>query len=766
MVEFIDKYLSDNEWLIADHEYSSELQNVRETQFALGNGYVGSRGILEEKPEGSMPGTFFAGIYDFTGAEVEELVNAPEPFHFKVMAPEGEKLGAAAMNIVKHSRWLDMQKGLLARKTVYSSVNHGKFDYQSLRFISMSNPNIAVIRVYITPLDKKTEFTIRSFVDTSVFNKGLVTEGDKKHFHIEEYEKKGNNNYLRVETLEKEIPISYATRIVVRKGRKKHVESHRVFKILLRKNETACITKYISFIAQRNKLQKDIKKETLKLLKNATTNGFDKLLESHASAWKKIWQNSDIKIKGDNDALKALRFNIYHLVISSPHTDLDVGIGAKGLVGEGYRGHVFWDSEIFDLPFFIYTNPVIAKNLLMYRCRRIDKAREIARKKGFMGAMFPWESADKGVEVTPSWYKDIKGKIKQVLTGHLEHHITADIAFGMYHYFQATNDIRFFLKYGLEIILSAAQFWASRVKYNKKMKKYEILDVISPDEFHEHVNNSAFTNIIASWNLKIAVTLVKTLRRKFPKQIHALLDRLKVDEKAMRQWFKIGSGIFIPVSKRTGIIESFQGYFKRKNVSIKESDHRFLPIMPKGITNDNIQSTQLIKQADIIMLFHVLPEMFSYNQKKINFYFYETKTMHQSSLSAAIHGIIASEFSNLNKAYKYFLLSLNADLHDVYGNTKNGIHAASLGGTWQVVFHGFCGIRILGNILHIDPHLPGHWKNVNLVFRLKSHKISVEINHKKASVKLHAVKREHLNIVVFGRQERIAANRLYTFINK
>lgn len=766
MIDYFDQYLSDPQWLIFEKSWKPDFQSVSESQLALGNGYLCSRAVLEEIPRGACPGTYFAGIYDITGAQVTELVNAPNPIDFRISV-KGEKLDITAMNVLGHERLIDMHRGLLVRKTTYANSRKKRFNYQSLRFFSMHNKHIAVMQIYVTPLDEEVTFTVESSVDTAVTNKGLITEGKKKHVHIYDFLKNGNINYLCMKTLEKEVLIAYANQLEIKKGKKTRSVPHRTFKLHLRKGESACITKFFSFYTSQDINPRQIKAKTIKTLRKAVMKGFDQLIKEHTNVWLKKWKSANIEIEGDPDIERVIRFNIYHLLITGSEDNNNISIGARTLTGEGYRGHIFWDTEIFILPFFIYTNPKIAKNMLLYRYHRLDAARKIAKDKGYQGTMFPWESADTGEEATPSWYKHTDGTIRKVSTGFQEHHITSDIAYGVFHYFIATGDIDFMLEYGLEIILETAKFWASRVEYTSRRKKYEIKHVIGPDEYHENVNNNVFTNAMAKWNLEIAAKLCEVLRRKYPSKVKPVMTKINLKPRDTHKWRYIAKRIFIPISKKRGIIEEFDGFFKLKRLPLPELDSNSIPLYPKGLAGRKISKTQFVKQADVVMLLYILSDILSANQKKKNYLFYENRTLHESSLSAAVYSAVGAEVGEKNKAYRYFLTSAYTDLKNIYGNSSDGMHAASLGGTWQAVINGFAGVKIRKRILSFNPKLPYNWKRMKFLLKWKGFDLSVNIDKEKTILGFNSKrKKDYILVRVDGLLHKLCANKTTTFHRK
>ncbi len=757
MEDYFKKHLSDANWQIIEEGWNPDLQNVNETIFTLGNGYIGSRGILEEIPPGCRPGTFFAGIYGGSRALVPELINAPNPIDLRISV-KGEKLDVHAMDVISHNRILDMYKGVLARHTVYSNARKRRFDYQSLRFFSQKNSHVAAMRVYITALDEDATFTITNFIDTSIMNMGLVTEGDKKHVDVVETGQSGDANYKCTKTFETGVLIAYVSKIVIEKGKKTYAMPDWTFKLRLKKGETACITNYLSLHTSLGISISETKKQAIKTVSQCVKKGFDQLFKEHCMAWESKWKKAWVEIEGDPEIEKAMRFNIYHLLIAAAEDFSDNSIGAKTLTGEGYRGHIFWDTEIFCLPFFIYTHPTIARNILMYRYHRINQAREIAREMGYQGAMFPWESAETGEETTPSWYKDTEGRIRKVLTMEQEHHITADIAFGVFNYFSVTKDEDFLLNYGLEIMLETARFWASRVKYNRGEGRYEIHNVIGPDEFHEDVNNNEYTNTLARLNLQMAEKLCKELQGKYPKEVKKLKGRLNLKSSELEKWHNIASKIYIPSPNQDGIIEQFDGFFKKEELPLPELDNWHLPAHPLNM--EKINDLQYIKQADVVMTLFLFPDIHDPDTKKKNYLFYEKRTLHKSSLSPSIYAAVGQEVGEEEKAYRYFEIAAYTDLKNIHGNTDMGIHAASLGGSWQALAHGYAGIRLKDGILSFDPRIPSRWKRLKLSISFKGSIISADIYEKKINLYLESKRKgRQLNVEVYDNPVKLVANR-------
>ena len=354
-------------------------------------------------------------------------------------------------------------------------------------------------------------------------------------------------------------------------------------------------------------------------IKEAAKKGFDELIGVHIGVWRKRWQNSDIKIRGDSFAQQAVRFSIFHLLQAVWKGDERVSIPAKALSGFGYKGHVFWDTDIFILPFFCYTNPQIAKNLLMYRYYTMDGARKKAQEMGYKGAMFAWESADTGEETTPKWGGKSDQKVR-IWCGDSEHHIVADVAYATWFYYLVGGDEEFLVRYGAEIILETARFWASRVEYNTQKDRYEINRVIGPDEYHENVNNNVFTNAMAQWNIKIAIDITKLMMHKHPTSWHNLKTKLTLDDDEPRKWQEIAEKIYIPYSEDTKILSQFDGFME-----LEEIDPNELKSSPSQIDvilgRERIVRTKILKQPDVLMLTYLLDDNYSLEVKKANFDF-------------------------------------------------------------------------------------------------------------------------------------------------
>jgi kojibiose phosphorylase len=447
---------------------------------------------------------------------------------------------------------------------------------------------------------------------------------------------------------------------------------------------------------------------------------YDDLKAEHIAAWFKLWLDADVVIEGDDEAQQAIRFSLYHLLIAAPQRDQRVSIPAKTLSGFGYRGHVFWDTEIFALPFFIYVVPNLARNMLLYRYHTLAGARRKAAAGGYSGAQYAWESATTGDEVTPTWVPEWGGKgLVRIWTGDIQIHVSADIAYAVYKYWQVTGDDAFMGDYGAEIILDTARFWGERAELEEENgeTRYALRDVIGPDEYHIHVDNNAFTNRLVKWHLETALRLRQWLHKHDPQKALTLDEQLALTPERLARWQDIVEHLIIHHDPDTGLIHQFEGFFELTALdpqTIAGTDES----MQKVLGIDEANECQILKQADVIMLLCLLGDAFDAETWQTNWDTYMPLTDHRygSSLGPGIHAWAACEMNRPEEAYEHFLLAARADLQDIRGNAGDGIHAASAGGLWQAMAFGFAGLRLTEDGYTLTPRLPAHWRRLAFKF--------------------------------------------------
>lgn len=439
------------------------------------------------------------------------------------------------------------------------------------------------------------------------------------------------------------------------------------------------------------------------------------LLAEHEAAWATRWEGADVALSGDDPLQLALRFAIHHLIASANPGDEHVSIGARGLTGDGYLGHVFWDTETYLLPFFTFAWPEAARALLMYRFRTLDGARAKAAHEGWKGACFAWESADTGEETTPEEVIGPAGTPVEVLTGKQEQHITADVALAVWQYWQATGDEDFLLDAGAEILLETARFWASRALPEADGRRH-IRGVIGPDEYHETIDDNAFTNQLARWNIRRGLEVLELLAARWPERAAELREGLAIAEDEPAAWREAADALVDGLDPASGLVEQFAGFH-----ALEEIDLASLPPGPADVVlgRARTQGAQVVKQADVVALLGLLPEAFSREAALLNFRHYEPRCAHGSSLSRAMHALVAARLGEDAMALRYLAATAELELADDASGEAGGVHIAALGGLWQAVVLGFGGVEIAAGELSLAPRLPAGWGS--LAFPLHWH---------------------------------------------
>ena len=719
-------------WILSEDSFDPKKQHHKETIFTIGNGYLCTRGAFEEGYPDDHRATFIHGVFDAAPIVFTELANAPDWLPLTVYL-NGERFSWDTGTIESFQRTLDLRTGLLTRVVRWRSPSGLAATLTFERFASLADEHMLYVRCRVTPEFAGTvEF--RAGLNGNMHNEGLV------HFQWLGQGRQNDVIYLHNRTRKSGIEISTAMRITDVIGREIISEEWdvenaptQIIRVEAVPGQTVGIDKCVAVFSSRDFYSADV--VTVALHRATESEAWDSALEANKHAWAEEWNRTDVIIEGDDEAQIAIRFNLFQMLIAAPRNDDRVNIGAKTLSGFGYRGHAFWDTEIFMLPLFIYTAPHIAKNLLNYRYKNLPGAQRKAQGNGYEGAQFPWESADTGDEVTPTWVPHFadRTKLVRIWTGDIEIHISADIAHAAYQYWQATGDDEWFIERGVELILDTAKFWASRAEWNAEKNRYEYNDVIGPDEYHEHVDNNAYTNRMAQWNLQTALDMLEGLKEDAPTKANELITRLDLNEERLKKWHDVIEKIYLHIAQN-GLIEQFEGYYQRKDIDLATLEPRTKSAQEIfGIEGCN--ETQILKQPDVLMLQYVLRSDYLGEIVQVNYDYYMPRTDHTygSSLGPSIMTIMACEVGKPNDAYEHFIRAVRADLRDIRGNAGDGIHAASAGGTWQAVVFGFGGLRVTSDSWTTKPRLPKHWKRLSFKFfhKGKIHIVDLQNNEGK-----------------------------------
>ncbi len=764
-------------WVVEESGFDRERANFHETLFTVGNGRLGTRGSLEEGHLGELSGTFLAGVYDGHDVPVIDLVNCPDWVDTTVVVG-GVRLDVDTCTIVTHDRWLDLRDGLLTRSTVFEDVEGRRTRLETTRCASMADRRVCVLRVEVTPENHAAEIRVETGIDgdrrnlerlplypeATVFPAEIRWEKWARARHLEESSRSGEGEglYLEMRTIDTGIDLGYAAAtthepppqqraVVQRSGRITEETVH-----VGAPGETLRMDKLVAICTSRDPdgpATGSVRDRCRAVLAEHREGGFDSVVAASRAVWGRLWDECDCEVVGNTAYTRALRFCVYHLMIAANPEDPTVNIGANALAGERYRGHVFWDTEIFLLPFYILTQPDTAKALLRYRHHTLDGARANSREYGTGGARYAWESADTGREECPKFTADGANRF---WTREEEIHVSADVAYGIARYVEATGDTAFLHDVGAEILFETSRFWVDRVEPAADGAGYELRQVMGPDEFHSHIDNNAFTNRLAQWHLTQAVTLYDELRDRHPEAIAALESSIGLDAKERDRWREVADGL-VAARYEDGVIEQFTGYFERDDVPITEWDANNMPRYPTGYHHFNLENTQLLKQPDGVMLMYLLPDEFSVEVKRASFEYYEARTLHKSSLSPSIHAIIGIEVGDTTRAVQYFERSAFVDLTDNQGNTAEGMHIASAGGTWQILVNGFGGLRILGGRVTLAPWLPDDWEGIRFRLRWRGRPIRVAVDHERIELLLGGPEGGTEEVVVNGKPVRLTS---------
>ncbi len=715
-------------WTITEDTFNPDQLHHQETIFTIGNGYLSTRGAFEEGYLGDRRATLIHGVFDAVPIAVAELANAPDWLPLAVYL-DGERFALNAGTIESFQRILDLRTGVLTRTVRWRSPSGRMATLTFERFASLADQHLLCIRCRVTP----------EFAGTVEFHAALNANMDNEGITHWQWLGQGIRDdvlYLHNRTRASNHEVVTAMRLDIMAG---HPLTHavwdventptQVIKMEARPGHEVALVKHVAVFTSRDVLKDRLIEEAVARVNHSST--WDVALDANAEAWQDEWNRCDVIVEGDDEAQLAVRFNLFQMLIAAPRRDDRVSIGAKTLSGFGYRGHAFWDTEIFMLPLFTHTSPHIAKNLLTYRWRNLPAARRKAQANGFEGAQFAWESADTGDEVTPTWVPHFadRTKLVRIWTGDIEIHISADIAYAVYQYWQVTGDDAWFIDKGAELILDTAKFWASRADWHADRDDgcYEYRDVIGPDEYHEHVDNNFYTNRIAQWNLQTALVVLNWLTAHAPAQAAELSEKLDLSAKRLAHWRDVIDRLYLP-NAPSGLIEQFEGYFKLKEVDLAAFEPRDRSMQQIfGIEGAN--QYQAIKQPDVLMLLYLLREHYSDHIVRVNYDYYTSRTDHTygSSLGPSIQAIMACDAGDPEGAYEHFIRAAHADLRDVRGNADDGIHAASAGGTWQALVFGFAGLRITADGWTTHSRLPHHWKRLAFNLFHRGQMIAVDL---------------------------------------
>lgn len=743
---------AETSWIIEETSFHEKYTGKCEAIFTQGNGYLGLRNSLEERYVDTVRGMFITGTFNKASKEeATELPNVSDIVNMEIEL-NGERFSMTEDNLKEYSRTLNLYTGETCRNVLWEGKNGDVVQLSFHRFVSYKNVHVIGAYVEIKPVNCDVKATVVSGINAQVTNNGAqhLTEVSKRAFD-EKY------LHMGMVTTESEVAIAVSTvHDVFLDGEKTEETAYKIvddrrkihakIQLDIPKGETARVEK-ISTVHSSRDLEytgsgKEPDKETvyangLENLKEAECKEYRTLLQESREVWEAIWKKQDIVIDSrEDDAQVAVRFALYHLQIMVRKEDNRVGIGAKALSGEGYKGHSFWDTETFIFPYFQMTEPEVARTLLEFRYKGLYGARKKAKENGYKGAMYPWEAAwISDGEVTPYviGVNVHTGEPMICLTGVIEQHITSDIIFALWQYYTATGDQDFMDRYGYEMIIETARFWNSRLEWIEENGRYEIRDVIGPDEYKEHVDNNAYTNYMAHANMRLAVQVIGLICGE-RKDLYGKMQKLMQEEGTSLEQLEIElkdklEKLYLPQpDEKTGIIPQFDGYFGLKEIDLSAyKKASVVGTIYNDYSFEDVQNMQAGKQADIVELLYQMEDITTPENKAENYVYYEARTLHDSSLSKAIHSITACDLGMDKEAYDMFMSAAFTDLGQEMKSSDAGIHSANMGGVWQDVVMGFGGVRIHDGHLRIRPNCPKQWEKFTYPIYWKGNKLDVTV---------------------------------------
>ncbi|QLA66281.1 glycoside hydrolase family 65 protein [Enterobacter pasteurii] len=693
--------------VLTDPGFCPHSLNKYASIMACGNGYMGVRATHEEDYTQQTRGMYLAGLYHRAGRnETNELVNLPDITGIDIEL-DGINFTLLSGEILDWHRELAFASGELRRSVLWCSPEGKRYRLESRRFVSLVQLPLVAMQLSITPVDADSRVVLKTGIDATQTNSG------KQHLDeisVRVFDEHYMQGVYETQDRVSDVVISACCRLSKNSdscftAKNRRVMAHHA--LTVNKGDTVTFEKLVWVTHRSDKAlsQDSFARHSLAELKACAERGYAALLKRSVSAWEKVWRDCRVEVESSEDEDQmALDYAVWHLTTMTPAHSERSSIGAKGLTGEGYKGHVFWDTEIFLLPFHLFTRPQIARSLLRYRWLNLSGAREKARRNGWPGALFPWESAASGQEETPEFAAiNIRTGVRQKVASALaEHHIVADIAWAVVAYWQATHDDAFMRNEGLTLLMETASFWMGRA--TETNGRLEIHDVIGPDEYTEHVNNNAYTNYLAWHNVACARQFMSMFGRE---------DARFTDNAA-----RFLARLWLPEANADGVIPQDDTFMAKPAIDLtRYKANAGKQTILLDYSRAEVNEMQILKQADVVMLNYLLPERFTPEQCAANLAFYEPRTIHDSSLSKAIHGIVLARCGDTEGAYAFWRDGIAIDLGDDPHSSDDGIHAAATGAIWSGAIQGFAGLQIIEGELHLAPTLPARWSRLAFPLR-------------------------------------------------
>jgi maltose phosphorylase len=756
-------YIKPNEWNIIEEGFDPHLNKISESLFSIGNGRMGQRANFEETYTGdTLQGNYVAGVYYPDKTRVGWWKNGYPEYFAKVLNAanwiiidikvDGETLDLNTAKVSDFRRVLNMKEGYLQRSFTAELASGKVMQVSSTRFCSIADDELAAIHYQIIPQNFSGSLTITSAIDGDVKNQD--SNYDEKFW--EEVSKGFQNDidFITLKTKKTDFDVCTASNTQVYLNgtpataapqaieKEKYIASS--ITIEVKAQESIDIYKYAANVSSQNYDKAALQDAAIAAVNRGKAAGFESLFEAQAAAWTNKWIEGDILIEGDIAAQQAIRFNIFQLNQTYTGKDARLNIGPKGFTGEKYGGSTYWDTEAYCIPFYLATAPQeVAKNLLVYRHNQLQKAIENAQKLGFKdgAALYPMVTMN-GEECHNEWEITFE-----------EIHRNGAIAFAIYNYIRYTGDASYLASHGLEVLIGIARFWKQRVNWSAEKNKYVILGVTGPNEYENNINNNWYTNKLAAWCLKYAKESAEVVKKQDAERYQAILTLVDFKDEEFSDWTSIAEQMYYPYDEKEQVFLQQDGFMDKEQMLVADLPAEDRPLNQKW-SWDRILRSVFIKQADVLQGMYFFEDEFDLETLKRNFKFYESRTVHESSLSPCVHSILAARLSDEAKAYEFYLRTSRLDLDDYNNDTEDGLHITSMAGTWMSIVEGFAGMKVRDNQLQFNPFLPSQWSSFSFNIGYRGAQIKIKISA--AEICITNYRDETVSIKVFNESFDIA----------
>jgi maltose phosphorylase len=731
-------YIKADNWSIIEEGFDVESVKSSESLFSIGNGAMGQRANFEENYTGeTFQGSYIAGIYYPDKTKVGWWKNGyPEYFAKVLNAPNwigidveinGENLDLNTCVEVKNfRRELNMKEGWYNRSFEATLKNGTEIAVNVRRFLSLNLDEAGIINYEITSLNKDAKIVYKPYIDAGVSNEDANWE--EKFWEPLEVKKSGNEAFVTAQTFKTHFKVTtFMQNSIWTEGENINVSPSSIdafsdkiqfsYGVIVAKGKKSSIQKIGGYTVSLNHENTLVAAE--KLIQSVLAKGYHQMLQDQIDAWAKIWEMSDITIDGDVKAQQGIRFNIFQLNQTYLGKDSRLNIGPKGFTGEKYGGSTYWDTEAYCIPFYMATkDQQVARNLLTYRYNQLDKAIENATKLGFSNgaALYPMVTMN-GEECHNEWEITFE-----------EIHRNGAIAFAIYNYYRYTGDYSYIPEKGLEVLIGIARFWHQRANFSTNLDKYVILGVTGPNEYENNVNNNFYTNYIAKWCLEYTKEQIQKVALEYPLDHKRITEKVNITDTELQSWKKVADSMYFPFSEEHNVYLQQDGFLDKNLVRVADLDKSQRPINQKW-SWDRILRSPYIKQADVLQCFYFFENHFTKEELKNNFEFYESFTVHESSLSPCVHSIQAALLDKMEMAYTFYLRTSRLDLDDYNKEVEEGCHITSMAGTWMSIVEGFGGMRVKENTLHFSPKIPKEWSGYSFKINFRNQILTVSVTH-------------------------------------